>query len=52
MGARDYMPTGDAAFDIFQLNLMNIVQPKLATWNIPTTEFSALTTLQTAWNTA
>jgi len=52
MGARDYMPTGDAAFDIFQLNLMSIVQPKLTTWSIPTTEFTALTTLQTAWNTA
>jgi len=48
----DYIPRTDAGFDIFQSNFMGLVQPKLATWSIPTTEFSALTTLQTAWNTA
>ena len=52
MGARDYMPTKDESFDVFQSNFIASVQPNLITWSIPTTEFTPLTTLQTAWNTA
>ena len=48
----DFIPQTDAGFDIFQSNFIASVQPKLITWSIPTTEFTPLTTLQTAWNTA
>jgi len=48
----DYIPAKDESFDVFQSNFIASVQPKLITWSIPTTEFTALTTLQTAWNTA
>ncbi|MGB9562012.1 MAG: hypothetical protein ACPL6C_04275 [bacterium] len=48
----DYIPRTDAGFDIFQANFIALVQPKLATWGIPATEFDALTALQTEWNSA
>ena len=48
----DYIPRADAGFDIFQANFMPYVQPKLATWSIPSAEFAPLTALRTAWNTA
>ena len=40
MGARDYMPTTDAGFDIFQDNFIKGVQPFVTLWEIPTVEFN------------
>ena len=45
---KDFIPAKDESFDVFQSNFIASVQPKLTAWSIPTTEFSALTTLQTA----
>ena len=48
----DIIPRKDADFDVFQDNIMDKVQPKLAAWGIPVADFTALQVLQTAWNDA
>ena len=47
---KDYIPTKDADFDVFQDNFMNGVQPRIVDWGIPQTEFDALVLLQVTWD--
>lgn len=48
----DYIPYNDAEFDVWQDNLLAIVEPNLTAWGITEADFNNLTPLQTAWKTA
>ncbi len=48
----DFIPTKDADFNIFQSNLLAIVQPNITIWGILPADFTALIALQTLWAAA
>lgn len=51
MAQSDFVPRPDAEFNLFQANLVAIVQPKLAAWSIPPAQFNPLLPLKTTWET-
>ena len=48
----DYIPHNDAEFNLWQTNLIEIVNANLNNWGIPADDFAALVAKQTIWNTA
>lgn len=48
----DYIPQSDAEFNLWQTNLINIIDSNLQTWGILTDDFSALVGKQTTWTSA
>ncbi len=48
----DFIPKKDSDFNIFQSNLLAIVQTNIVAWGIPQADFAAVTTTQTAWQTS
>jgi len=45
----DYIPAGDAAFNLWQGNLVRFTEPQLVAWGIPSSDFTALKTAQGVW---
>ena len=45
----DYIPEGDATFNLWQENLVSYTEPQLASWGIPASDFSNLKTAQGVW---
>lgn len=48
----DYIPQTDADMNVWQGNLLAIVEPNLTAWGIPTEDFSAVKAKQSTWTTA
>jgi len=42
----DYLPAGEAEFNLWQGNLVRFTEPQLASWSIPARDFSKLKTAQ------
>ena len=45
----DYIPQSDADFNVWQGNLIDIVEPNLTEWGIPVDELAGLKTKQSVW---
>lgn len=52
MKNHDYIPRGDVNFDVWQGNMMQIVEANGDNWGIPADALSALKNKQAAWNPA
>ena len=48
----DFIPNNDAEFTLWQENMIQIIEPNLANWNILPTDFMALREKQQPWNEA
>lgn len=48
----DYIPRNDAEFNLWQTNLIEIVNANVNNWAILSDDFAALVAKQTVWNTA
>ena len=47
----NYLPRGDKKFDLWQSNFITIVGTNVVLWLILAADFTALTAVQTSWNT-
>jgi len=45
----DYLPAGDAEFNLWQGNLVSFTEPQLVPWGIPASDFTTLKTVQGIW---
>ncbi len=52
MATKRIVPRTDADFNLFQANLLAILQPNIAIWGILPADFTTLTTSQSPWTTA
>lgn len=49
MSAHDFIPRADSQFDIWQGNLVSLVEPNVANWGIAAAALTTLKTLQANW---
>jgi hypothetical protein len=52
MSNSDFIPRPDAEFNVWQGNLVSLIEGNTEAWGIPAEDFTALTAGQTAWTTA
>jgi hypothetical protein len=52
MSNSDYVPAPDVEFNVWQANLITLVQANTTSWGILLADVTALVALQTTWNTA
>jgi hypothetical protein len=52
MGRSNFIPGGDAAFNVWQTNLVGLVQASSTSWGIAPADLTALLAWQSTWNTA